>query len=562
MTVPKFYLVMLVGILLTGFILRIDGIHRGMEYDEIWPLMVFHDRQAWEVFTVRDEENNFHLINHALAAIAAKNDNFTELNYRRWSLIAGFLLMMGVATLAFVVTQNYACSLFAALFCALDPCLIHYAQIARGYVLQHLFAVLLCLWLFFERLQHRRPVVWNMGLILIAMLLQAAVVTSAIVWFPIFAVFAIDKLWQLRNKRISLRHLFTKAFIPLGICCTILGSWLVWILPCLSVGTQHTVDVHQPIIVQTIITIQSLTYWPLHILWISGLFVYYRHRFTRVIIALVITIMAFGGITGLLGPARVYSYLLPFCFISAGIALNYFLKLLLPHKRIPPLVLFVVCMGIVALSSVYLHSAKDKWQQVDYKHLVPKLMEKFPHGYFLFDAHSGMRVRYYYLDEINQRNFQALHQQSKSLDIWLINQNKRLPQISVCDIAGSNVQKFSLSPTSIVEQVIIDGIRNCRLQSLPRLQAMPSSPNGLLFATVTKNRSGYYNWRKHFIKQQQKIWFVANIWCTAPVPVMMKNRQRLLIAYLLCAHINSPADWRQAQLALPSTGVTYYWLSH
>ena len=221
-------------VVIIALALRLDGLHRGLEYDEIHPFEVYGQLSPVEAFSVRDSADspNFHPLNNMLVTLAPDKIDGSEARYRLWVMLFGLALVGVAAAVVYAETQSRYAALAAAALCATHPILVHFSQTARGYAIQQCLGLALCGWMFCaHRFRDKRYVPWVIGVVVLALLVEASVISGVLLIAPIFTPFLAEGLLAYRAKRITKPDLIRCTIVPLAAASLALGLLLLWFLP-------------------------------------------------------------------------------------------------------------------------------------------------------------------------------------------------------------------------------------------------------------------------------------------------------------------------------------------
>ena len=217
---PRICLI-LAGLTLLAFLLRIFLINRPMQHDEAYSAVVFAFEPLRNGLSDYHFPNN-HVFHTFLVHIAYKLFGPFEWAVRLPAFIASVLL----APLGFILAKRWyrdQIAIVSAIFIAVFPVLIHYAVNARGYSLMALFTLILFILGDYVK-HHKNPAAW----FLIAIAGALGFYTLPIMAYPLAVFYAwMGLIWIFRlfDKQYSISSFFTH-FFSTGILTSILGLGL------------------------------------------------------------------------------------------------------------------------------------------------------------------------------------------------------------------------------------------------------------------------------------------------------------------------------------------------
>ena len=552
------YAVLLAVVMITALALRLDGLTRSLEYDEIWPWREFSAMTPFDTLVhprdVRHPLTNM-ISTLVPAAVGPGDQHPSEILMRLGSLIAGLLLVPAAALLATALTRRRSCGILAAALVAVDPVLIHFSQTLRGYVFEALFAVLLCWWLQLHELRLRRQAAWCLGLALLTVLLQLSVITAVLIWAPLFAWLTVGQLVHIRRGTITWRSLLP-AFITMVFLSL---AFLFWLLKIRS-GLTHSIGLGSPAevaerVLLPLNLVQGLTLPALTVATALAAICLIRRRVVHLAVLLLCAAAAFTWVTGSVGPMRVYSYLVPFILLPVAVAVDALLGRLRGGGGLPQLTGMTAALLVVGW--IFLAPDRSRWEQLDVRALIPVLLEH--DAYLVFAAGTGRLVNTYAKTEVVQHNFMHMFRPSETRSMLLVN----------CSLHGMTLGAYSLR-----------GDKDCALALTPETAGEPLSPgnvscvqidvrtaraadsNGILFAVVTQPSSTFAEWEAAtFDNGGASRWCILNPWLTRTVFVASRDQQGEPGKYInavFCTAVDSADDGAAARGMLADAA--FYWL--
>ena len=554
------YAMLLAVVMIMALALRLDGLTRSLEYDEIWPWREFSTMTPFDTLVhprdVRHPLTN--MISTLLpAAIGPGDQHPSEILVRLGSLIAGLLLVPAAAMLATALTRRRSCGILAAAMVAVDPVLIHFSQTLRGYIFEALFAVLLCWWLQLHELRLRRQAAWCLGLAILTVLLQLSVITAVLIWAPLFAWLTIGQLFHICRGRIAWRSLLP-AFVTMVLLSL---AFLFWLLKIRS-GLTHSIGLGSPAEIAErfllpLNLVQGLTLPALTVATALAVICLIRRTVVHLAVLLLCTAAAFTWVTGSVGPMRVYSYLVPFILLPVAVAVDALLRRLRGGGGLPQLTGMTAALLVVGC--IFLAPDRSRWEQLDIRALIPVLLEH--DAYLVFAAGTGRLVNTYVKTEVVQHNFRHMFRPAEIQSMLLVNCSLQGMALGAYSLRGDKECAMALTPETAGEP-FSPGNVSCVQIDVRTARAEDS--NGILFAVVVQPSNTFAEWEAAtFDDGGANRWCILNPWLTRAVFIASREQQAEPEKYInavFCTSVDSVDNGAAARGMLADADPTFYWL--
>ncbi len=556
------YRLILGVIILLGATLRIDGINRGFEYDEIWPLYKYAGKPSPAILFIRDEVNLQPLNNFIYSFYDP--DKATEWKLRGWVYLAGCLLILVIAKVTLMVGKSRGCSLLSAFLAALNPALIHYSQTARAYSYQYLFALLLYGLLVANGFRKKHLLLWSLCLLVVSMLLQWTLVTSILVIIPAYAYFLIRSFRDERGRSLNHWPWIKSAVVPIIISSVGIISWLAWVYPGIQEGKRYGTDLGtDPNSVFQAIALVFSGLEPVLLAFAAiTAIVCYRHRHCHFTLLLTGMAVAMIPITGA-GFSRVYTWLIPFYLILISIGIRRLSRLISQHLNRPK---FGAAITVLIVSLLVVHNHirhRDRWRlQIDYKYLISLIMiEGEAKYYMLFNPIDGYCAYYYYAAPIMQNNSMHMNLPSISKQLLIFNSGKK--EITLPAYTPHTSQNVSLNLGPIAPEYFIkrDHV-DCCLLPLIKVTDDILKECGLIIAELTIPIEDFQIWQRRVIATpDNKKWHLLNPWLTRAISVSKQGESpERLICVLYVAEVKSKEELVEIIDKLDNPQANFYWI--
>lgn len=196
-----------------GIALRISGLGRALEYDEIWTLSHYVSAPFAVIFTELSVPNN-HLLHSLLAKLSLSLFGIGVIQLRLPAFLSGIAVLISSIPVTLRLTRSRGITLLVLAMLALNIPTLFYAQSARGYEIQ--FALLLAFaWgLLALADTHRKKSPW------LPALGAATAAIGAVLTLPTSVLFLIPPLAFLIWKKRHSRAAWAAVLLP-GLFCAI-----------------------------------------------------------------------------------------------------------------------------------------------------------------------------------------------------------------------------------------------------------------------------------------------------------------------------------------------------
>ncbi len=542
--------------------LRLHGIDRGFEYDEIWPLQAFSDRSAVEVLFNRDRPN-LHRLHNTLIALTTTNSLANEQTLRIWAFCAGVLTVVVIGLMAQSSSGSKYSGLVAALGAALSPALVHYSQTARGYAFQYLFG-LLVFWVITQKeWASRFSLRWLILLLLVSILAILSVVTSIFILVAAYTWYLLSSIPEMRAGSLSIKSWGSKYVLPVLICSSIICIWLIWIWPGLSQGRQYSEAVQFGMNALSVPFDVIMPLFPgslMPLLFLVSVALTWRISVTQFTCILIVITVVGAYFTGI-GPPRVYTYLIPFALVVVGAGVTRMMSAVSVKIRDGQVVRILGFVVIGILFATELSANRHHWRgQLDYKSLVPDLLKSASSkSYLIFDAVDGRCVNFYHGPEVVQNNYLSMVRGNGPAELVLVNIRGSRPSLSAYTLRSNKNVSIPLEPKLVEGEITHNGVTSCRVPIYPvSSQVIPSA--GVLLAVVILPIAEFEKWeRMAFDEEAREKWFLVNAWLTRAIYVAQNEQSpEKRICAVFCANTDNEFRKYDIQKIFPDKNIRYF----
>jgi len=444
-----FFLTAFAAVSVFGIYLRIQGISRGLDYDEIWTWCSYANKSLSVIFTDLTFPNNHPL--HSLAITISTNlFGKTFLALRLPALLAGLCIPPVVGFLTWRMIRSKIASLLAFSICAFNVGLIYYSQTARGYSMQILFVLLAGFSLFAMRNSRTECRVAPFIFLLSA---SAAIltITSGIVFIiPLCLLWFLYNIeWHSLRKWFAGEWPFILSFFTFGVICLV---WYGVNYTCLKSSQKgFGEDLYSPLL---FFSFAGKMFWNISgILWVLVLLPLFTKEGRRNIgfCVLYMILVISSALFTKCGNSyfRIYYPLIPFIALGSASGLKILISWLSQkYKKLK----YVAC-GIL-IFALAINANLSKWTPVDWAVVTPEIVKAFPKNVFInYDSNYTYSIWFHCRGFIMQDNFERIANFS-----GLFAQVATPGSVAGQDIVTECLVSLNVDPAYRLEKFMIEGV--------------------------------------------------------------------------------------------------------
>ena len=518
-------------LLCISFMVRISGMFRGLEYDEIWPLQDYPDSSFFGIL-FSDILSNYPPLTHAFNRLWFMQGVHQEFWYRFPNFLAGCVTPLVMYYAFWRRTKHNVYSICVALFCITSPILVHYSHMARPYSYVVLEVCLFLLLLTYQACNKRTVV-----LCLLTLLSQLTLLVAFLFIVPILGYIYVAEVKQKQ------------------------GKWLDVILPCFIIlvvvyfyrhilflaQQQSVVTDFSLLITNGILILKSVIGLPIVVLVLMSA-ISVKTRFVAFYFVGVLWVAIVVALMSHFGPARVYIYIVPIT-----VYLLYIFIFNLDGKI--KYVFEALSLVILLYQFINVSVLEHKWAlQADYKKIINIINQKNQKqlSYHLIPVHDGKCANFYGHNDLIINNTKALMVNfKKSLPITLVNAHGSVASISLFQFSTGNEIVFTVDKSVPVTSNFIDNYNFISL-SLMRFRCAEEVSFPLLFFINDILISNSVEKVHH---QIGSVWNMANVFIQSPI--MMQDK--FISANLYAVKISNAEALNKLLQFMPNN-IQCYWV--
>lgn len=454
---PKLFIIICIAIFLAALIIRMISLDsRGLEYDEVWTLFGYLNKDYSLIFGDIETPNN-HVLNTLLIkwTTAILGDSNTAI--RLPALLAGIVTIVCTTAVSWMLFRTKIAILSALFMSSFNAALIHFSDTARGYSIQTaLFALLIFAIIRLERYKDRRMLFL---IFLSSVLMTLTLPTSVLYIFPV-AVLHLIYLFRKNNSGLLKSLNRQKALLLVYAFSALLcAGWLfAHYNDLLKAQARFGAEIKSTAEAWTFIvsTIQNLAGCSIIFILPLGLFFFPRHRKSAAAYLFIMLIPFTAALLGKAGPDRAYLPLLvPALVMSSG-----FCGRLLKGKILLRYTLLAIFLAIYA---GYAHKSYKQWTPPDWKNIYAQIKENIDRSTLLVFKPLDIIPAIYNNPDLIQDYFKNIQGPKNSL-----------MQINLSSALGTYNESFgeenSPVPDSIkAYKVNVDNLTPCSFYALRRI---------------------------------------------------------------------------------------------
>ena len=368
-------------VFVVGLWLRLDGIFRGLEYDEIWTLTNYAGKDVQIIFSDLSTPNN-HPLHSFFVKLSCSAFGFSFLSLRFPALLFGLLISPMAALFAWRLMKDRMAAFLVFALCSFSGALIHYSQAARGYSLQT-FSVLLAAYALYS-MESRRERYFSPVVFLLASVASILAVPSGIVFIAplclFWLVFNIDFRGWRDSVLENLPMLFS--FVVFGVVAMF---WYGLNYSRFKAGQSfgESVTSVSSFLAFSLSRLRDLLGWGWLLLPIPLFFKGTRR--VGLICAGIVGLALISAVFVKMGPSRVYLPFVPFAFIGLAAAIMGIESATKSNYRY---VKHGLCCLFVIYTGFSAQGEKLRWTPLDWIDVIPAVTKSLPQDVFI-DYPSG-----------------------------------------------------------------------------------------------------------------------------------------------------------------------------
>lgn len=316
----NFLLLLIVFAVLVGAMFRLNGLHRSLEYDEVWTFRHYVQIPFSQIFTDLATPNN-HPLNTLFIQWSLCNDQSDFYQLRLPVLLFGIATILLTILFVWRTLKRKDAVFFAASCIAFNGYLIHYSQTARGYSIQSFFVLLTAAALYWLA-QHKNSILYG-AIFLFSAVCSCLTITSGLLFVcALCCAFAAVRIRKTDFKSLVKENLVF--LIAALLFCVFAGSWYGINYSRIAAGQTFGTDVTHPWdFLKFVFEISTkLILFPFIFIHIAVLFLKKHPQKKISVSTLIFLCLCFlSALVTKAGSARVYLPMFPVAAISAAMVI-------------------------------------------------------------------------------------------------------------------------------------------------------------------------------------------------------------------------------------------------
>ena len=539
---------------------RISNLERPLIYDEIWGLTHWIKRPIAEILTLFNNQNN-HPLNSVWMKLAHNWSSRSLITLRLHSFIAGLLIPLFTAIIAWLLTRRRFIVLLAIFLTALHPGLIYYSQVARGYALQTaavmLFYLLIVCYQYYRKLPSKIITALAAGLIISFLIACFSLATAILYLTPAIAAHLIYLFLKpaITKQQVNwLQSLRTHAILLCGYAViTLAAAWIYLghyeqFKAAVPAGGGDYIKSSTDFLTLIIKRGQALLSGPI---WLSALFPLACKKYRSIALlawAMVIPALL-AAIIIKVGPTRVYLPLVPSISIAAATGLHC-LTLTVPKYR--GKLQIVIALVLLGYAVWHLPNRYLTWAAIDWRPIITTIDRQYPatSSYRCYPANEGLPISAGLPREVNN-NIKPFYNGMRLINFG---QDKTFEGLDNSNGIARLSFKSDIAPKKII---FANGIV-ANIYRLRKLNSNSRPRSNIILAEIQVQPVVTARAAVGYLRSYDS-WYLLNCWFN-PIRQTADKRQQLL-SFQLISEAKKMSISQLTEIEQRSGGrVRFYWL--